>query len=46
MIDILKAAVYCGTYGKYNAGSIDGGWLELGDYPTYDEFIKECKLSL
>lgn len=43
MIDILKAAVYCGTYGKYNAGSIDGGWLKLGDYPTYDEFIKECK---
>lgn len=43
MIDILKAAVYCGTYGKYNAGSIDGGWLKLGDYPTYDEFIKGCK---
>lgn len=43
MIDILKAAVYCGTYGKYNAGSIDGGWLKLGDYPTYDEFITGCK---
>ena len=43
MIDILKSAVYCGTYGKYNAGRIDGGWLKLGDYPTYDEYIKGCK---
>lgn len=31
--------VYVGTYGKYNAGSLDGKWLDLSDYADWDEFI-------
>jgi antirestriction protein len=37
------ASVYVGTYGKYNSGSIEGGWLDLADYETYDEFLKACR---
>lgn len=36
------ARVYVGTYGKYNNGSIAGGWLDLADYKTYDEFLTAC----
>jgi len=35
-----EAAVYVGTYGKYNEGSIKGKWLKLDDYSDYDDFIK------
>ena len=42
-MDILKAAVYCGTHGKYNAGSLGGGWLQLADYKDANEFLKACK---
>lgn len=37
------AKVYVGTYKKYNNGSIAGGWLDLADYKTYDEFLRACK---
>lgn len=36
------AAVYVGTYGKYNRGSIAGKWLRLEDYADKDEFIEAC----
>ncbi|MBQ6977044.1 MAG: antirestriction protein ArdA, partial [Paludibacteraceae bacterium] len=26
------ARCYVGTYGKYNGGSLAGGWLDLSDY--------------
>ena len=42
-MDILKAAVYCGTYGKYNVGSLGGGWLQLAKYKDANEFLKACK---
>lgn len=35
-----EAAVYVGTYGKYNQGSIEGKWLKLDDYASYDDFLK------
>ena len=35
-------AVYCGTYGKYNEGSIFGKWIALTDFNSYDEFIEYC----
>lgn len=38
----MNAAVYVGTYGKYNAGSLKGAWLDLKDYDSYDAFIKAC----
>jgi antirestriction protein len=34
--------IYVGTYGKYNAGSIKGGWLDLEDYNSKQEFIDAC----
>jgi len=33
------AAVYVGTYAKYNQGSIAGAWLNLEDYSDKDTFI-------
>lgn len=38
----LDAAVYVGTYGKHNAGSLKGAWLKLNDYDSYEAFIKAC----
>ena len=40
--DELRPAVYVGTYGKYNEGSIYGAWLNPGDYDTYEDFMKAC----
>lgn len=39
----LKPKVYVGTYGKYNEGSLKGGWLTLTDYKSYDEFVAACR---
>ena len=33
------ASIYCGTYAKYNNGSLYGKWLNLGDYSNYDELL-------
>lgn len=43
MESILKAAVYCGTYGKYNNGSLFGKWFNLADYTTKGKFIAACR---
>ena len=42
-LTILDAAVYCGTYKKYNEGSLDGGWLYLGRYQNAAAFLEACK---
>lgn len=34
--------LYCGTYGKYNRGSIKGAWLNLEDYDDAEDFFKAC----
>jgi antirestriction protein len=41
-INISEAAVYVGTYGKYNDGSIFGKWLNLSDYADKEEFYAAC----
>jgi antirestriction protein len=38
-----EARIYCGTYAKYNAGSITGAWLTLSDYADRDEFLEACR---
>lgn len=38
-LDFAKAAIYVGTYGKYNAGSIRGKWFTLSEYDSRDEFL-------
>lgn len=35
--------VYCGTYAKYNSGSIAGTWLDLADYPSHGAFMEACQ---
>lgn len=35
--------VYVGTYAKYNAGSLEGAWLDLADYTDKDEFLEDCR---
>lgn len=35
--------VYVGTYGKYNAGSIEGAWIDLEDYSDSEEFYAACQ---
>lgn len=42
-LTILDAVVYCGTYKKYNEGSLDGGWLHLGRYQNGAAFLEACK---
>lgn len=34
--------VYVGTYGKYNAGSISGEWVDLSEYDNLKDFYKYC----
>lgn len=38
-----EPSVYVGTYAKYNNGSIDGEWVKLTDFDTYDEFVDYCR---
>ena len=42
-INTSEAAVYVGTYHKYNCGSIFGKWLNLSDYTDTDEFYTACR---
>lgn len=42
-INLSKARVYVGTYGKYAGGSIHGDWLQLSDYTDEDEFYEACQ---
>lgn len=34
--------LYCGTYKKYNEGSLFGKWMDLDDYADKDEFLEAC----
>ncbi|SHK53788.1 antirestriction protein ArdA [Chryseobacterium polytrichastri] len=36
---LYTASIYCGTYRKYNNGSLYGEWLNLSDYSDYDELL-------
>jgi antirestriction protein len=39
----VEPALYCGTYAKYNDGSIAGRWLKLRDYPDAEAFLQTCR---
>jgi antirestriction protein len=39
----VSPKLYVGTYGKYNAGNLDGKWLDLDDYVDPDDFWEACK---
>lgn len=37
-------SVYCGTYAKYNGGSLKGQWIDLTTFGgDYDDFITYCQ---
>ena len=36
-------AIYCGTYHKYNCGSIFGKWFKLNEFADCDEFLDACR---
>lgn len=36
-------AVYVGTYGKYNNGSLQGEWINLTDFDSKEEFLQYCR---
>lgn len=36
-------AIYVGTYGKYNIGSLAGAWLNVNDYESEAEFYEACR---
>lgn len=42
-ITCVEPALYCGTYAKYNDGSIEGNWLKLTDYPDAEAFLEACR---
>ena len=35
--------IYCGTYGKYNSGSISGKWFDLTEYESIKELYEAFK---
>lgn len=39
----VEPALYCGTYAKYNDGSIAGKWLKLSDYDGPEAFLAACR---
>ena len=34
--------VYCGTYAKYNRGSIAGGWIDIAKYACGEDVLRAC----
>ena len=38
-----EPAVYVGTYGKYNEGSLFGEWVDITSFNDYDSFIEYCR---
>ena len=40
--DSESPALYCGTYGKYNSGSLRGMWVDLSTFDYYEEFEAFC----
>ena len=36
-------ALYCGTYCKYNSGSLCGMWVNVSTFDSYEDFINFCK---
>lgn len=37
------AEIYVGTYAKYNAGNLDGVWMDLEEFSSLDEFMEAAR---
>ena len=44
MTDLAGAGVYCGTYAKYNGGSIYGMWIDLEQFTDAEDFFEVCRI--
>jgi len=42
-VDLNPPAIYVGTYGKYNNGSIAGKWLSLDEHDTKEKFYDAAR---
>ena len=40
--DSDSPALYCGTYGKYNAGNFNGMWVNVSTFDSYEDFKAFC----
>lgn len=38
-----QPAIYCGSWGKYNNGSLRGMWINIASFNDFGEFINFCK---
>jgi len=41
-VNLSEAAIYVGTYAKYNSGSLFGKWLKLSEFANLEEFHAAC----
>lgn len=41
--NVKNPSVYVGTYGKYNEGSLDGEWVDITEFDSYEDFIDYCR---
>lgn len=41
-----RPSVYVGTYGKYNGGSLEGGWVNLDEFDSKQDFLRYCMQQL
>lgn len=44
--DCQNPMVYCGTYHKYNSGSIDGAWVDIASFQNGKDFMNWCATEL
>lgn len=42
LVDDTHPALYVGTYGKYNEGSLDGMWVDITKFDSYEGFLEFC----
>lgn len=41
-----RPAIYVGTYGKYNNGSLGGEWIYLDEFGSREDFLRYCTNEL
>ncbi len=37
-----EPSIYCGTYGKYNEGCLQGLWIDLSTFQYYEDLLNFC----
>lgn len=42
-IDNSHPSIYLSTWENYNNGSLQGEWIDLSEFNSYDDFLNHCK---